>query len=46
MSIFVFNRGQNIIEKEAERANDLLLKQMNSYLDMVMTDARQLSPQN
>ena len=42
MSIVMFNRAQSVLDSEAARANDLLLNQMNSYLDMVMTDARQL----
>jgi two-component system, response regulator YesN len=42
MSVVLFNRAQSVLDSEAARANDLLLNQMNSYLDMVMTDARQL----
>ncbi len=42
MSVFLFNRAQSVLDSEASRANDQLLNQMNSYLDMVMTDARQL----
>ena len=38
MSVLLFNRAQNIVTTESDRGNELLLQQMNTYLDSVMTD--------
>lgn len=42
MSVFVFGKARSIVEQEAKQANDLLLKQMKSYLDTVVGEATQL----
>lgn len=39
LSLFVFNRAQEVLADEAERANGLLLNQMREYCDKLMTDA-------
>lgn len=43
MSVFVFAGARAVLMEEAARANDLLLKQMQSQLDMVLADVGRLS---
>ncbi|MDE0026552.1 MAG: AraC family transcriptional regulator [Spirochaetaceae bacterium] len=42
-STFVFGRARAILTQEAGRANELLLQQMKSFLDTVMSDVVQLN---
>ncbi len=42
-SSLVFNRARSILTQEASRANELLLQQMKSYLDTIMSDVTQLN---
>jgi len=42
-SSLVFNRARSILTQEASRANELLLQQMKSYLDTIMSDVAQLN---
>ncbi len=42
-STFVFGRARSILTQEAGRANELLLQQMKSFLDTVMSDVVQLN---
>ena len=42
-SSLVFNRTRSILTQEASRANELLLQQMKSYLDTIMSDVAQLN---
>ena len=39
----VFSRARSILTQEASRANELLLQQMKSYLDTIMSDVAQLN---
>ena len=42
-STFVFGRARSILTQEAGRANELLLQQMKSFLDTIMSDVVQLN---
>ena len=42
-STLVFGRARSILNQEAGRANELLLQQMKSYLDTIMSDVAQLN---
>ena len=42
MSVFLFNRASNVLTAEANRANNLLLDQIKTYFDMVMSDVQKL----
>ena len=43
LSVALLNKSQNILNDEAERANELLLGQMTSYIDLIMSDVNQLN---
>ncbi len=43
LSIALFNRAHAVVRAEADRANQLLLNQVKSHLDMVMADVQKLS---
>ena len=43
LSIAVFDRAKSILHEEAQRANDLLLRQMQLYLDVHLRDVQRLS---
>ena len=42
-STLVFGRARSILTQEAGRANELLLQQMKSFLDTIMSDVAQLN---
>jgi len=42
MSVLVFGKARSVLAEEAMRANDLLLKQMQSHLDMVLSGVGRL----
>lgn len=43
LSIAVFDRAKSIVHEEAQRANNLLLRQMQLYLDVHLRDVERLS---
>jgi two-component system response regulator YesN len=43
VTVALFNRAHATVSAEADRANELLLNQVKSHLDMVMADVQKLS---
>ena len=43
LSVAVFDRAKSIVNEEAQRANNLLLRQMQLYLDVHLRDVERLS---
>lgn len=43
LSIAIYNKSRELVNEESRRANELLLGQMTTYLDVILGDAQQLA---